>query len=78
MFWRVQGQTFDMQHGRELRLGLDWERSVGNGQGQECELFDFGWDGQSRWPLARRCVSWKQLPLDRLSELTCGGEEMLA
>lgn len=53
-----------MQHGRELRLGLDWERSAGNCQGQECELFDFGWDEQSRWPLVRR-----QLPLDRLSEL---------
>lgn len=68
MFWRVWGQTFDMLRGRELRLGLDWERSVENCQGRECE-FDFGWDEQSRWPLVRGFVSWKQLPLDRLSEL---------
>lgn len=58
-----------MLRGRELRLGLDWERSVEKCQEWECELFDFGWDEHSRWPLGRGFVLWRQLPLDRLSEL---------
>lgn len=69
MFWRVWGQTFDMLQGRELRVGLDWERSGEKCQGWESELFDFGWGEQSRWPLVRGFVLRGQLPLDRLSEL---------
>lgn len=68
MFWRVWGQIFDILQGRELRLGLDWESS-GESPGWECDLFDFGWDEQSRWPLVGGFVLWGQLPLDRLSDL---------
>ncbi len=69
MFWRVWGQTFDMLRGRELRLGLDWERSVEKCQGRECELFDFGWDELIRWLVSGTFVLWVQLLLDKLSEL---------
>lgn len=60
---------FDMLWGRELRLGLDWERSGEQCQGWESELSDLGWDEQSRWPLEGGFVLWGQLPFDRLSEL---------
>ncbi len=74
MLWRVWGQTLDMLWGTELRLGLDWETSGEKWQGWEFELFDFGWDEQSRWPLVRGFVLRGQLPLDRLSELVLDGE----